>query len=482
MLAALASLASVAGPATPGVCEEPRGGGETASSPALQEIVRRLETSIPERLKEAGVPGLSIVLIRDHEIAWSYGFGTRCSWTRAPVTPRTVMQVGSISKVIGAYGALKLVDRGLIALDRPLDEYLGSPWLTDPEGRRGITARRVLTHTSGLSNDVAFDDRDPVYPPGERFSYSGMGFQYLQAVLEAVRGRTLDEIMHEEVFEPLGMSSASFDPVFDRGDDVSDGHVPLSQVNAMVLPPFAAVAALLAAIGLLVNRLRRARWRLGWRGRLLAGAGSASVVAGLLVRVLGAKLTMAMAVAASAFTVSVVGVCWSGWWLIGRVRRSPGPMRAAAVAAWCIAVFGVLWFASSGIPVPVPGVPSRGGGLAWSLHSTAGDLAVFVLELMRLDRDGSGAVGSMMEPQVAVSDVTAWGMGIGLVDGPDGRAFFHTGQNLGFEALMVGLPVSGDGIVILTNGSGGLRVAEDVACDVLGPVARGMADAILAGE
>jgi len=481
----LISMAVAGLPAASGFCGSSVQGGTLQRDVPLQQIVRDLESYIPRRLHEANIPGLSIVLIRGYQISWQRGFGVRNRYTGEPVTPQTVMQVGSISKAVGAYGALKLADHGVIALDTPLDDYLERPWLDDPEGRRKITMRLVLTHTSGLSNDVRSGNRDLLFPPGERYSYSGMGFLYLQEVIETVQGQTVNAIMEDEIFEPLKMSSASFDPEFEPADDVAAGHLPLPDINTMVLLPFAVVASVLAALGLAINRVRRKTWSLGWKGRLVAAVGPALVVATLLASVLGVSFLVAVFVATSAFLAFVTIVFFVGIWLVRRWSSRPpysGVKRAGLVLSWFVAVFATLSVASGGVLVPVPGAPSRNGSLAWSLHATAEDLARFALAMMSMDQDDSSLTRQMMIPQIGLSERTAWGMGVGQREGEDGRAFFHTGHNPGFESLLFGFPGSGAGIVILTNGSGGLQVAQDIALRVLGPSAAELHAAISGNE
>src|SRR6185295_15686609 len=105
---------------------------------------------------------------------------------------------------------VKLVDAGKIDLDAPLSKYLPGDYIEDPR-QSAITARRVLSHTSGLPNW-----RPPGQPlkihfaPGERFSYSGEGFVYLQKAVERVTGQTLGALMKRLVFDPLRMTSSSY--------------------------------------------------------------------------------------------------------------------------------------------------------------------------------------------------------------------------------------------------------------------------------
>ncbi len=79
-------------------------------SPSAKTDIERLQKDIPELLKKADVPGLSIGLIRDGKLVWTGAFGIANSKTNAPVTSQTLFEAASLSKPVFAYGVLKLVD------------------------------------------------------------------------------------------------------------------------------------------------------------------------------------------------------------------------------------------------------------------------------------------------------------------------------------------------------------------------------------
>ena len=177
-------------------------------SEPVEEVTADLERYIPQYMSEQGIPGTAVALIRDGRVVWTEGFGVTNVITRQPVTPETVFKVASNSKAITAYLALRLVDQGVLALDAPLNGYLSDPWLPPSEYRDVITLRHILSHTSGLRHSTP--SRENVFAPGLGYSYSAIGYQYLQAVIEHTTEKSLDSIGQDLVFTPLGMSSSSF--------------------------------------------------------------------------------------------------------------------------------------------------------------------------------------------------------------------------------------------------------------------------------
>jgi CubicO group peptidase (beta-lactamase class C family) len=169
----------------------------------------KLESEIPRLMQAAEIPGLSVAVIASGEPAWWKGFGVKNVETGEPVDEFTIFEAASLSKPVVAYAVLRMASRGEFDLDEPLWNTLVYERLEHDERSRELTARMVLTHTTGLPNwggtPLEFN-RDP----GDSWGYSGEGFVYLQRTLEKTTGLALNEIVAREVFEPLGMHSSSF--------------------------------------------------------------------------------------------------------------------------------------------------------------------------------------------------------------------------------------------------------------------------------
>jgi CubicO group peptidase (beta-lactamase class C family) len=189
--------------------------GQTSASlksdvPAI-ELIASLSRLIPELMKQHRVPGLSIAIIRDAKIIWNQGFGLKSTATKEPVSSDTIFEAASLSKPAFAYAALKLCEKNKLGLDTPLAEYLPEAWIPNEPRLKLITARTVLSHTSGLPHGrppgTAIALR---FTPGEQFYYSASGFQYLQSVVERVSNQSLTDFMRANLLRPFEMHSSNF--------------------------------------------------------------------------------------------------------------------------------------------------------------------------------------------------------------------------------------------------------------------------------
>jgi CubicO group peptidase (beta-lactamase class C family) len=164
---------------------------------------------LAELLVEQRVPG-AVVGVVDADRATRILVGGSRGNGLGPVNEGTVFHAASLSKPVFATGVMSLVDRGTLDLDRPLIEYVAEPYLTDDTRAASITARMVLSHTTGFPN---WREDAPLFlrwAPGTRWGYSGEGFAYLQQVVEHLTGERLDRFMDDAVLRPLGMDDSHF--------------------------------------------------------------------------------------------------------------------------------------------------------------------------------------------------------------------------------------------------------------------------------
>ena len=128
------------------------------------------------------------------------------------IDENSVFELASNGKVISAYIALKLVDEGKINLNDKIAPFLDSDLLTNDERLNDITLKQLLCHTAGFSPSYELGiDKNIYSDPGEEFCYSGVGYIYLQSVIENVSGMTMEQAAEYYVFEPLGMENSTFE-------------------------------------------------------------------------------------------------------------------------------------------------------------------------------------------------------------------------------------------------------------------------------
>jgi CubicO group peptidase (beta-lactamase class C family) len=173
-----------------------------------------LGRTVERASRRAGVPGVAVALVERSEVAWSDGFGVCRGDSGGRIGAETVFAVASLSKPPFAHLVVRLAERGVLDLDTPLAELYPEPYDAyglDPQAPelKQITARHVLSHTSGLGTWQ--EDMGRIgFAPGSRWHYSGEGYVYLQAVVEHLTGSPLEQVAEAEVFRPLGMRSTGY--------------------------------------------------------------------------------------------------------------------------------------------------------------------------------------------------------------------------------------------------------------------------------
>lgn len=212
------------------------------------EQTDEVESLVIEYLNENDVPGASVVIVDEEGELYADGFGARDVESNAPATPDTLYGMGSITKSFTSLAVIQLAELGTLSVEDPVDEYVdhyeGAPG--DP-----ITIEELLTHTSGMpaTPTGAFDQALEGFPSGvadeadlkrfvrdstefratdqEHFFYYNTGYVLLGKIIEAVDGRPYAEYVSEEIFDPLDMERATFDPdVLAEDDDAMTGYRP----------------------------------------------------------------------------------------------------------------------------------------------------------------------------------------------------------------------------------------------------------------
>lgn len=169
-----------------------------------------IDTQVTNRwLSEKKIPSVAIGFIEQGQIAQTSVFGEVSPGNHAPLN--TVWNVASLTKPITAMIALKLVDGDLWDLDEPISKIYLDPDLQEDSRYQELTTRIILSHQSGLPNWRGDDDVLKFeFDPGDRYQYSGEGYDLLRKALESKFDKNIQELAEELIFGPLAMASTSF--------------------------------------------------------------------------------------------------------------------------------------------------------------------------------------------------------------------------------------------------------------------------------
>jgi CubicO group peptidase (beta-lactamase class C family) len=175
-----------------------------------------------------GIPGVSLALIKDGKLVYHKTYGVRNTMTGEKVDENTLFEAASITKPVFALAVEKLAERGIINLDKPLYEYLPYKDIETDERYKLITARHVLTHRTGFPNWRWMNPDGKLnikFTPGTSFGYSGEGFEYLKLVVEKITGKKVEQVLQEEVIEPIGLYHTWFSKNDSLQQMVAYGHI-----------------------------------------------------------------------------------------------------------------------------------------------------------------------------------------------------------------------------------------------------------------
>ena len=158
-------------------------------------------------LAEADVPSVAIAWIEQGEIAWTAVYGERAPDTAA--TSDTLYNIASMTKPVTAETVLRLASDGRLSLDDRMADWWTDPDIADDPRRLALTPQIALRHQTGFPNWR--DDRLTFnFEPGTDTAYSGEGYEYVARFAAARTGEPFEALAQKVVFDPIGMSSASY--------------------------------------------------------------------------------------------------------------------------------------------------------------------------------------------------------------------------------------------------------------------------------
>lgn len=397
---------------------------------------------LTRQMKIRGIPGLSLAVVINGKVTAVEAIGVSDSWTRRSMTPDTLVEVASNSKVVTALGAVRDIRAGRLNLDRPLAEYRDD---FDLEGEYAdrITLEMLLTHTAGLDNALG---RTPAanQHPDDQFRYSGVGFELVGSLIAHSASSGLPAALRASVLTPLGVSEqATWSRVGDS-EILASPHMSITQPLILLVIPAAVVFTLLTTLVWLGGKLgflkKQPRSLPLW---ILAASVLAAIA--LLFSMVSFGNAIRYLVADLSFLVAIfIAMTTTRRW---RRKRS-----IAAGAISLVLLAGIIFAVLTHAPIPLqersPGFPAAAG-----LRASAHDMGQLLAMLVSPPGGWEDDIAELTTPRVRVNAENNWGLGIGVQEIDGNRKIWHWGINYpGYQSLMLGDPATRSGLVILMNG------------------------------
>lgn len=197
-----------------------------AVTPAARHEVdyRQLDARLKRLMERPTMVGLAVGVVEDGHITFLKGYGETLAGSGEPVTPETVFRWASVSKGVAATMVAKLAEQGKIDLHAPIAQYSATLKLPDRAEQRA-TVSDLLSHRLGIYHN-AYDNKleeggDPgmlrlqlaqlslVCKPGSCWNYENVAYDAASEIVERTTGEPYRQVLHNRLFGPLGMTSAT---------------------------------------------------------------------------------------------------------------------------------------------------------------------------------------------------------------------------------------------------------------------------------
>ncbi len=219
------------------------GAADAGVTPAERAAFDTLLAQVRAELATSHVPGASVAVVLRGHLAFTGAAGVRDVASAAPVTTATLFKAGSMGKMVLAAAAMSVVRDGRLDVHAPITRYI--PWFHLASGFDAgtLTLEHLLTHTSGFPCDTIQQCVGPAAgarqtyltsypqplwaPPGSVFDYSNTGFSVASQVVVAAAGLAdtdLEQMVHDRVFAPAGMTTATYDAAAVMRGDYATGY------------------------------------------------------------------------------------------------------------------------------------------------------------------------------------------------------------------------------------------------------------------
>jgi CubicO group peptidase (beta-lactamase class C family) len=206
----------------------------TAATPAqtgakemtAADVEAFLDGIVPSQLAQNDIAGATFSVVKDGKLLFAKGYGYADVKTKKPISPETTLfRPGSVSKLFTWTAVMQLVEQGKLDLNKDVNEYLD---FKIPEAfGKPITLTHILTHTPGFEEQIkdlfTLNQQSPnlgeylkthipnrIFPPGTTPAYSNYATALAGYIVERVSGKSFDDYIEQNIFQPLGMNNSTF--------------------------------------------------------------------------------------------------------------------------------------------------------------------------------------------------------------------------------------------------------------------------------
>lgn len=195
-----------------------------AATTSLEKSLSTIESKVDARRKELGIPGMSLVIVKDDQVIYAKGLGYKDFENKVPVTPDTQFAIGSATKAFTALSVLMSQDEGKLSLDDSPKKLLPYFKMYDPETDKNITIRDLLSHSSGLNRtDLAMitgklnraeliqvaAQAKPTAKLREKWQYQNIMFAAAGEIVSQAQKTPWEKFVPQRIFKPLGMNNST---------------------------------------------------------------------------------------------------------------------------------------------------------------------------------------------------------------------------------------------------------------------------------
>jgi len=229
-------------------------------TPKPAQTVEELRGQLEKILKDTHTPGVSVAIVKKDGPEWMAGVGVADVAANRPVTANTLFRIGSTSKAFASMSILLLAHQGKLSLGDPVKKLVPEIWFENKwEATNPVRVVHLLEHTTGwddmhvreyakdaagmsLKEGLDYDhhSRTSRWPPATRMAYCNSGPAVAGYVVEKLSGQRFEDFVAQNLFQPIGMKTATYFPPSDAAAMTvlyhGDGKTPYHYWNILLRP------------------------------------------------------------------------------------------------------------------------------------------------------------------------------------------------------------------------------------------------------